>query len=155
MVHDLMKAVRLSAIARAGPSLAAAVREGVARFFLVCLGGAAGTGARYLLGGWVQRAWGTTFPYGTLVVNLLGSFVIAVVMHLSLGKGIISPELRVVLTTGVLGGFTTYSSFNFETTRLLQEGALGLGLLNVGATLFGCLVAGVLGLLAGRLVAGA
>ena len=125
------------------------------RFLLVCLGGAAGTGARYLFGGWAQRTFGATFPYGTLGVNLIGSFLIAVIMSLSLEKGIIPADLRVILTTGVMGGFTTYSSFNFETTRLLQQGLLGLAALNVGLTLLGCFAAGALGLLAGRLLGGA
>ena len=74
-------------------------------------------------------------------------------MHLGLEKGMISADLRVVLTTGVMGGFTTYSSFNFETMRLFQEGSPGLGLANVGVTLAGCLITGGLGLLVGRLIA--
>src|SRR5689334_10798591 len=104
----------------------------MARFLLVCTGGAVGTGARYLLGGWAQRALGTTFPWGTLIVNALGSFLSVV----------ISPDLRVVLTTGVMGGFTTYSTFNYETIRLFQDGALALGALNVAATVLVCLAAG-------------
>jgi len=123
------------------------------RFLLVCLGGAAGTAARYLFGGWAQRVLGAGFPYGTLGVNLIGSFLIAIIMHLGLEKGMISADLRVVLTTGVMGGFTTYSSFNFETMRLFQEGSPGLGLSNVGVTLAGCLITGGLGLLVGRLIA--
>jgi CrcB protein len=126
----------------------------VVRFLFVCLGGAAGSGARYLLGGAMQRALGATFPWGTLSVNLIGSFLIAVIMYLGLEKGIVSAELRIFLTTGVMGGFTTYSSFNFETTRLLQGGAIGLGLLNVGATLVGCFATGLLGLLVGKLLGG-
>jgi fluoride exporter len=114
----------------------------MARFFLVCLGGAAGTGARYLLGGWAQRTLGATFPWGTLIINALGSFVIVILMHLSVERGVISPDLRVVLTTGVMGGFTTYSTFNYETIRLFQDGALGLGALNVAATVLVCLLAG-------------
>jgi len=126
----------------------------VVRFLFVCLGGAAGTGARYLLGGAMQRALGATFPWGTLSVNLLGSFLISVIMYLGLEKAIISADMRIFLTTGVMGGFTTYSSFNFETMRLLQGGTIGMGLLNVGATLFGCFAAGMLGLLVGKLLGG-
>jgi CrcB protein len=125
------------------------------RFLLICLGGAIGTGARYLLGVSIQLALGSVFPFGTLVVNLIGSFLITVIMYLGADKGLIAPELRIVLATGVMGGFTTYSSFNFETMRLLQQGSLGLGLLNVGGTLIGCLVAGALGLIVGRLIGGA
>jgi len=124
----------------------------MARFLLVCAGGAFGTGARYLLGGWVQRVLGTAFPYGTLIINALGSFLIVILMHLSIQRGVISPDLRVILTTGVMGGFTTYSTFNYETVRLLQDGALGLGALNILATVVVCLLAGGLGVLICRAI---
>jgi len=124
----------------------------MARFLLICAGGAAGTGARYLLGGWAQRALGTAFPYGTLIINALGSFLIVIIMHLSVERGVVSPDLRLVLTTGVMGGFTTYSTFNYETIRLFQDGAVGLGVLNVGATVVVCLLAGGLGVLVCRAI---
>jgi CrcB protein len=124
----------------------------VIRFLLICLGGAAGTGARYLVGRGAIRLLGIGFPYGTLAVNLIGSFLIMVIVQLSLGfpEGRISPDLRAILTTGVMGGLTTYSSFNFETVEFLRAGAYGLALLNVGATLLGCLLAAGLGLAVGR-----
>lgn len=127
----------------------------MARFLLICLGGAAGTGARYAMSAGMHRWLGTAFPYGTLAVNLLGSFVISAVMYAGLTKGLLSEGTRLVLVTGVLGGFTTYSSFNFETLRLLHQGAFGLGVLNIGVTLCGCMVAGLAGLAAARLVLGA
>jgi CrcB protein len=120
----------------------------------VCLGGAVGTGARYLLGGWAQRALGAGFPYGSTIINLIGSFLIVVIMHLGLERGAISADLRVVLTTGVMGGFTTYSSFNYESIRFLQEGAVGLAALNVAVTVVGCLLSGGLGLVCARALAG-
>jgi fluoride exporter len=123
-------------------------------FVMVCLGGTLGTAARFLLGVSIQAAFGPTFPVGTLAVNLIGSFVVSLLMYLGADKGLISTPLRVVLCTGVLGGFTTYSSFNFETMRLWQQGSIGLGFLNVGLTVVGCLVAGALGLLTGRLLGG-
>jgi CrcB protein len=124
-------------------------------FFLVVLGGAAGTAARFLLGVSVQGAFGPSFPVGTLTVNLIGSFLVSMFMYLGADKGLISTPTRVVLCTGVLGGFTTYSSFNFETMRLAQAGSFGLACVNLGATVVGCLVAGALGLLTGRLIGGA
>src|SRR5215467_1690611 len=124
----------------------------MARFLLICAGGAAGTGARYLLGGWAQRTLGTAFPYGTLIINSLGSFLIVIIMHLSIERGVIAPDLRLVLTTGVMGGFTTYSTFNYETIRLFQDGALGLGALNIAATVIVCLIAGGLGVLVCRAI---
>lgn len=120
------------------------------RFLLVCLGGAAGTGARYLVGTWAVKALGTRFPWGTLLINAVGSFLIVIALNAGLSRAAISPDLRLVLATGVLGGFTTYSSFNFETLRLLQHGHLALGVLYLGATVFGCLLAGCIGILATR-----
>ena len=122
------------------------------RFLLVCFGGAIGTGARYLIATASVRAT-TRFPLGTLTVNIIGSFVISFVMALALQKGsTISEDTRLFLTTGVLGGFTTYSSFNFETLRLAQGGALAIAATYVAVTLVGCLVAGLLGMQAARLV---
>jgi len=124
----------------------------MARFLMICLGGAIGTGARYLLGGWAQRALGTAFPYGTLIINALGSFLIVVIMYLGIQRGVLSPSARLVLTTGVMGGFTTYSTFNYETIRLMQDGALGFAALNVAATVVICLLAGGLGVLVCRAI---
>lgn len=111
------------------------------RLLLVMLGSAVGGGLRYLFGGWAQRVFGSGFPFGTLGVNVIGSFLIMIIMHLGLNKGVMSADVRLLLTTGVMGGFTTYSSFNYETMRFLEQRAYGLGLLNVGATLLSCLLA--------------
>lgn len=121
---------------------------------LVCLGGALGSGARYLTALWAAGAFGTGFPYGTLLVNLGGSFLLAFLMHAGTATALLPPELRLLLTTGVMGGFTTYSTFNYETTGYLREGAWSLGLLNIAATLIGCLIAGTAGLLVARAVFG-
>lgn len=126
----------------------------MARFLWICLGGAIGTGARYLLSGWLLRAAGAAFPWGTLAVNVLGSFLLGLLMQVSLTTDLLPPTLRLALATGVLGGFTTYSTFNYETLRFFQEDAWLLGLLNLGATVAACLIAGVLGLLGGRLLTG-
>ncbi len=127
----------------------------MARFLIVCAGGAIGSGARFLLSTAMARAFGPQFPVGTLLVNVTGSFLIALVTELSLRTGAISPDLRLFLTTGVMGGYTTYSSFNYETLRLAEDGSLGLAALNLGITVAGCLVAGVLGLLSARALSGA
>jgi CrcB protein len=124
------------------------------RFLWICLGGAVGTGARYLLSGWLHRAAGPGFPYGTLAVNVLGSFLLGALMHVALTTEILQPTLRLALTTGVMGGFTTYSAFNYETLRYFQEDAWLLGFVNVGVMLGACLIAGAFGVLSGRLVVG-
>jgi len=125
------------------------------RLVLVCAGGALGSGARYLVGGWVAAAVGASFPFGTLLINAVGSFFISVVMYLGLSAGAIGPELRLFLAVGILGGFTTYSSFNYEMLALAQRGAWLLAVGYGAATLFGCLLAGGLGLAAARGLAGA
>jgi fluoride exporter len=113
------------------------------RFLIVSGAGALGCGLRYLIALWVGTR---AFPYATLIVNLFGSFAIAFVLELSLRVASFPPNLRLALTTGFLGGLTTYSSFNFETTTLAAGGETGRALVNVGATLIGCVLAGLLGL---------
>jgi CrcB protein len=125
----------------------------VARFLLICLGGAIGTGVRYLLSVWIARMAGTGFPFGTLLVNVAGSFLLGLVMQLSLSTQVLGADARLIIGTGILGGFTTYSTFNYETLALLREGAAGVAFLNAAATLIGCLVAGALGIGAVRAVA--
>jgi len=79
------------------------------RFFWICFAGAAGTGTRYLVGLWAGERFGSSFPYRTLLVNVVGCFLIALVMHWALNVAAFSPNLRFGLTTGFLGGLTTYS----------------------------------------------
>lgn len=124
------------------------------RFTLICLGGAVGTGARYLIATGAPRLLGTSFPYATLIVNVAGSFLLGAIMHIGLTTNLITPQTRLVLTTGVMGGFTTYSTFNYETMEYLREGAFSVAALNVGATLLLCLLAGALGLAVARWLVG-
>jgi CrcB protein len=119
------------------------------RFLWICLGGAAGTGTRYLVALWAAQRFGTAFPYGTLIVNLAGCFLIALVMQTAAAIAW-PPTLRSALTIGFLGGLTTYSSFNYESTRLAQDGAPELAALNAAVTVLGCFVAGWLGVLTSR-----
>ena len=124
------------------------------RFLWICLAGALGTGTRYLVGIFVAERFGTSFPYWTLLVNLVGCFAISMVMQVALSSADFSPTLRLALTTGFIGGLTTYSSFNYETTKLYYDGALGLAALNFLATTLGGFVAGIAGLAAGRAIGG-
>jgi len=119
--------------------------ETVVRMVWICLGGAFGTGARYLLSGWALERFGPAFPVGTLAVNLIGSFLLAGLMYAGVEAGLLPPTLRLALTTGVMGGFTTYSTFSYETMRYLQHGVWRLAFLNVAVTLLGCLAACLLG----------
>ena len=123
------------------------------RFIWICLAGAAGTGVRYLIALWAAQRLGTTFPYGTLIVNVVGCFVIAALMHAALTLGW-SATVRSALTIGFIGGLTTYSSFNYETMRLFEEGAALSALLNISLTLVGGFLGGWCGLFIAREVFG-
>jgi CrcB protein len=111
-----------------------------------------GTGARYLLGGFVARVAGPDFPYGTLLINVLGSFLIGVVQQVGLSTLMIPDTLRLVLAVGVMGGFTTYSSFSYETVKLVETGSWGAAGAYVVFTTTLCLVGCVMGLSLGRVL---
>jgi CrcB protein len=122
----------------------------VERFLIVCGAGALGCGTRYLVGLWAAERFGTKFPYGTLLVNIVGSFLIAFVLELSVRIADFPPNVRLALTTGFLGGLTTYSSFNFETTQLAITGEAMRALANLLITIVACVGAGLLGLVVAR-----
>ena len=124
------------------------------RLLLICLGGAVGTGARYLIGGLAARWLGPEFPYGTLFINVLGSFLIGFIQQVGLTTLAIPETTRLVLTIGVMGGLTTYSSFSYETIRLIENGSWLGAAANIVLTTCLCLVVCVLGLGLGRLVVG-
>lgn len=114
------------------------------------IAGGLGTALRYGLTLGLAQTLGTEFPFGTLTVNLLGSFLLGVVAEVFAGATFAGTDLRLVLGVGVMGGFTTYSSFNLEVLRLLEQGAHTKALGYVGATLLGCLLAGAGGLAVAR-----
>ncbi len=124
------------------------------RFVLVLAGGALGSGARYLVAVWAAGALTALLPIGTALVNVTGSFFIAVVLDLALRAGLLSPDLRMFLATGVAGGYTTYSSLDMETLVLVQRGSVGLAAVYFGGTAILCAVAGGLGMAASRAVTG-
>ncbi|MEB2312822.1 MAG: fluoride efflux transporter CrcB [Sorangiineae bacterium] len=116
------------------------------RLAWVCLGGALGSGTRYLVATWAGRTLESAFPFGTFIVNVAGSFLLMVVLELALSTELVGPNLRLALTTGFMGGLTTYSTFNYETLTLLRERAWLLAIGNVAFTLVSCLAAGVAGM---------
>ena len=123
------------------------------RFVWICLAGAAGTGARYLIALWAAQRFGSAFPYGTLIVNLVGCFAIAAMMHAALTLGW-PATTRAAVTIGFIAGLTTYSSFNYETMRLFEESAPATAAMNLALTVVGGFMAGWLGLVAAREVLG-
>ena len=103
------------------------------RVFLVGLGGFIGTVGRYALGGWVSRLRpGAVFPYETLLINVLGCLAIGLLAALAETRGVLAGTTRAFLFIGVLGGFTTFSSFGYETFELLRDGQAGAAALSVG-----------------------
>jgi len=100
----------------------------------IALGGLVGTLFRYWLSGGVARQYGETFPWGTMVVNLVGCFLAGVVFYVTEERFLLSPTLRTVLLIGFLGGFTTFSSYGLQTFTLLRDGEFGLATLNVAAS---------------------
>ncbi len=117
---------------------------------LVALGGALGSVARWAVGGWVHRLSPTsTFPWGTLTVNIVGSFAIGAVLTLALERALVSPNARLFLVTGVLGGFTTFSAFSWESIALVRDAQWPAAF----AYVFGSLAAGLLAAFAGAALA--
>ncbi len=126
--------------------MVAALLGTMVKLFWICMAGALGTGARYLVGLWADERLGKAIPYGTLLVNVVGCFLIALVMQVSLRSAAIPPLLRMTLTTGFMGGLTTYSSFNYDVGRYLQSGAYVTAGLYFALTAILCLLAGALGI---------
>ncbi len=113
---------------------------------LIGLFGGVGCISRYLISGGLNAWLGKAFPYGTLAVNVIGSFIMGIIFEVALRGGVISPTLRIALTTGFLGGLTTFSTFSFETVELLLNGKYFVALLNVASSLIVCFLATYLGI---------
>ena len=106
------------------------------KLFYVGIGGFIGTCLRYIISIYSPKLFGTQLPYGTLIVNVVGGILIGFILELSLTTNLISPNLRLFLTTGIIGGFTTFSTFSYETINLFSEGSYILGTLNTCLNLF-------------------
>lgn len=117
---------------------------------LFCAGGGL---TRYYLSGWVNRMLGHyPFPFGTLVVNLIGAFFIGLIIEFSLRSTMISPTMRVALTVGFMGGLTTFSTFSIETFTLIERGQLLTALVNILISVTLCLLATWVGIAAARAI---
>jgi len=115
----------------------------------VGLGGFVGANARYLLSGWVASRFGATFPYGTYVINISGSFILGFFLAFAEDRAWVAPSLRLLFAVGFVGAYTTFSTFEYESIRLLQERELLLaGLYLIGSVLTGG-IAVVLGMALG------
>ena len=118
---------------------------------LVMLGSAIGGGLRFAVyEAYFRWTKISEFPIGTLTVNVAGCFLISLIAHVALSSNLISTNTRLFLTTGIMGGLTTYSAFNFDLVEALKDGAYRAAILNTAVTLVLCLLAGLLGLAAGK-----
>lgn len=125
----------------------------MARFLLISVGAVLGANARYWVGVWAGSRLGAAFPYGTLIVNVVGCFVIALFYGLGETRFTLTTELRLFVAVGFLGAFTTFSSFGSESINLLRSGNLWLGAINIlGNNALG-LLAVILGLAVARWLA--
>ncbi len=107
----------------------------------IALGGIAGTLSRYGLEGWIQSRAASSFPVGTLVVNISGSFLLGFILRIATGAAVISPDVRAGLTIGFCGAFTTMSTFSYESVTLLNDGDYLRAGLYMTATILGCVAA--------------
>jgi CrcB protein len=105
------------------------------RIVMVGLGGFLGSVLRYLVSGWTHALLGERFPWGTLAVNVIGSFVLGWLAGVAYEGQVLGQNARLFLFLGVIGGFTTFSAFSYETVALLQNGRLGAAVASVGANL--------------------
>ncbi|MGI6092136.1 MAG: fluoride efflux transporter CrcB [Veillonellaceae bacterium] len=122
------------------------------KILLVALGGGIGAVTRYLASDWADQRFGSEFPYGTLIVNLAGCFVIGLFMQLVTDRIIVNPYWRLLITVGFLGGLTTFSSFSYETITLINEGALLYAAYNILISVAAGLLATWLGIAIARAV---
>ena len=114
----------------------------------VGLGGFLGANARYLLGGWISQRWGAVFPYGTFVINITGSFILGFFMAYASERSWVAPSARLLFAVGFVGAYTTFSTFEYETMRLIQERETFLALMNI----FGSVITGMVAVFGGFLL---
>jgi CrcB protein len=118
---------------------------------LVAAGGAVGSAARYLMASKVQEATGLHFPLGTVLVNILGCFLIGLLYVWLVARPDPQHQLRALLMVGVMGGFTTFSSFSLETVTLIMNGSYAVAALNVAVSVVACLAGTALGVTLARI----
>ena len=118
----------------------------------VALAGALGALARYGLGGFIASRYPSAFPLETLIINVSGSFILGLLFVVLTERFMASPALRASLMVGFVGAYTTFSTFSLETFRLIEDGSVGLALLNVVASVAAGLLAVYLGVVIGRAV---
>ena len=122
------------------------------KLFAVALGGSVGAATRYFVSTWAAERFGSDFPYGTLIVNVVGCFIIGAFLVLVTERAIVNPYWRLIVAVGFLGGLTTFSSFGYETLKLIEDSQLQWAAYNVMANLFLGFLATWLGMTAARAI---
>ena len=122
------------------------------KVMMVAVGGGIGATTRYLVSTWAAEKFGTDFPYGTLIVNVVGCFIIGAFMTLATERLIVSPYWRLLVTVGFVGGLTTFSSYSYETFKLLEEANIMVAMYNLLANVMLGFLATWLGISAARLI---
>jgi CrcB protein len=114
-------------------------------FWSVAVGGALGCVSRYYLTALIQQRAGPSFPVGTLVINITGSFLLGFIMRYALQSGVVSAETRMLLTSGFCGGYTTFSTYSYEAAMMLEDREYGRATLYIGASVVLALAGTLLG----------
>jgi fluoride exporter len=124
----------------------------VVAVLLVAIGGALGSVARYLVSGWIADRLGVAFPYGTLVINLTASFVIGFFLAFAQDRAGLSPHWRLFIAVGFIGGYSTFSTYEYESIRLLQDGEMLLAAIYLVGSVAGGAIATITGITVGSLI---
>jgi len=121
-------------------------------YLVIGIGGFLGANTRYLVAGWAARRFGATFPYGTFIINISGSFILGFFMAFLRDRAFIHPNYRLFFAIGFLGAYTTFSTFTYESLRLLQDGSILLGVINILSSIIIGLVGVFIGFVLGGII---
>lgn len=124
----------------------------ILKLLAVAVGGSIGATTRYLISTWAAQKFGVDFPYGTLIVNVIGCFIIGAFMTATTERFIVNPYWRLIVTVGFVGGLTTFSSFSYESFKLLDDGSLALAMYNILSNFTLGFLATWLGIMVARLM---
>jgi CrcB protein len=120
------------------------MQSAMEKYILISIGAVLGANARYLVSGWAAERWGTSFPYGTLIINLSGSLLFGLFLAFATERALVEPRYRLLIATGFLGAYTTFSTYTYESVTLILNGSWGTGLFNLlGSAVLGALAVGV------------
>ena len=122
--------------------------EAMDKFLIISLGAILGANVRYWVGGWAADRFGTTFPYGTLIINVTGSLILGFFITLVTDRFLVDPRWRLLVAIGFLGSYTTFSTYTYESMNMILKGQVWLGMVN----LFGSSILGAAAMTAGILL---